>query len=1134
MRCPACGRENPADARFCNACGARLETTCDSCGHANPLASRFCNGCGQPIVGGRRPLRPPDGHTPKYLAEKILHSRTVLEGERKQVTVLFADLKGSMELLADRDPEEARTLLDPVLEHMMEAVHRYEGTVNQVMGDGIMALFGAPLAHEEHAARACYAALRMQERVKKYAEDVRRTHGVTIRIRVGVNSGEVVVREIGSDLRMDYTAVGQTTHLAARMEQLAEPGTILLSPATLALVEGLVQVTDLGPLPVKGLAAPIEVYELTGISAARSRLQAAAVRGLSRFVGRHAELEQLGRAIDQAGQGRGQVAAIVGGPGVGKSRLTLELTHSPQFDGWLSLRGGAVSYGQATSYLPVIALLKSYFQIDDRDGQREIRDKVTSRVLVLDRALEATLPALLSLLDVAGDDPDWQVLDPSRRRQRILDAVKHLLLREARTRPVLVVLEDLHWVDAESQAVLDGLVESLPSAALLLLVNYRPEYEHHWGTKASYTQLRLDPLPPESAFELLHGLLGDDETIRPLAPMLIERTEGNPFFLEESVRALIETKALVGTRGAYRLVKALTDIQVPPTVQAILAARIDRLSPDDKWLLQSAAVIGKDVPFVLLAAVVEEREEALRQGLAHLQAAEFFYEASLFPDLAYTFKHALTHEVAYGSLLHERRRTLHARIVGALEQVHAGNLGEQLERLAHHAVRGEAWEQALSYSAAAGAKALGRSAFRDATTWHEQALSALAHLPETRARLEQAVDLRLLLRNSLQPVGELHRLLQYLSQAEATLEKLGDRRRQSWLWSCQANCHWLLGEHERGVEPGHRAVDAAMAVGDPHLLIGARWNLSMPYWGQGKYRRALDCVLENHAALTAGLVRSIDTTAIPGSSTHPAVGNPANAAWYLAELGEFGRAAALGEEAVRAGEALQHSYSLTLALFHLGGVYLRRGDVARAVATLERSRQLAESGDYPFYLPWASARLGAAYLLAGRAGDSLALLKRTIEVDAVRTAQAEISLWWGWLAEAYLANGQPAEAAALAKRALDLAVSHGERGHQAWALRLQAELAAELTPADLDAAETLYQRALALAQELEMRPLEAHCHFGLGKVYRRTGQRGQSQEHVGAAAAMYREMEMRLWLEQAVARVGDGQSRARRGRPPRP
>jgi class 3 adenylate cyclase len=441
----------------------------------------------------------PESYTPRHLAEKILTARTALEGERKQVTVLFADLKGSMELLADRDPEQTRKLLDPVLEYMMDAVHHYEGTVNQVMGDGIMALFGAPLAHEDHAVRACYAALRMQESVRHYADEVRRAEGIPIQIRVGLNSGEVVVRSIGSDLHMDYTAVGQTTHLAARMEQMAAPGTVLTTGSTLSLIEGWVESRSLGLMPVKGLEAPLEVCEIVGAGAARSRLQASARRGLSRFVGRTPELDQLREALERAATGRGQVVAVVGEPGVGKSRLFHEIITAMPEPGWRVLESRSVSYGKSTPYLPVADLLKGYFQIEGRDTARQIRDKVTGRLLALDPAREATLAPLLALLDVPVDEPRWQGLDPSQRRQRTLDAIKALLLRESQVQPVLLAFEDLQWMDSETQALLDSLVESLPLARIALLVNYRPEGGHGWGRKTYYTQVRVDPLSPPGA-----------------------------------------------------------------------------------------------------------------------------------------------------------------------------------------------------------------------------------------------------------------------------------------------------------------------------------------------------------------------------------------------------------------------------------------------------------------------------------------------------------------------------------------------------------------------------------------------------------------------------------------------------------
>ena len=615
----------------------------------------------------RQPQPAPLTYTPSYLAEKILTSRSALEGERKQVTVLFADLKGSMELLADRDPEEARQLLDPVLERMMAAVHRYEGTVNQVMGDGIMALFGAPLAHEDHAVRACYAALGMQAAVQQYATEVQRTHGVPLQMRVGLNAGEVVVRAIGNDLHMDYSAIGQTTHLAARMEQMAMPGTILLTPAVLRLADGFLQVTPVGPVPIKGLAEPVEVFELVGATALRRRLQTAVARGLSPFVGRQPEVEALQQALVRAGAGQGQVVALLGEPGVGKSRLVYEFLQSHHTQGWLRLESSSVSYGKATAYLPVCDLLKAYCRIEDRDDLRTVRAKVTGQLLTLDEALQDTVPAVLALFEALPADHPFLALDPLQRRRRTLEALKRVLLRESQVQPLLLVFEDLHWIDTETQAVLDLLVESLPTARLLLLVNYRPEYQHGWGSKPSYAQLRLDPLPDASADVFLQALLGPAPALTPLTQLLIARTQGNPFFLEESVRTLVETGVLVGERGTYRLTQPLDTLQVPATVQALLAARIDRLLPDEKRLLQTAAVIGTEVPGPLLQAIADTPEETLYRSLAQLQGAEFLYETSLFPERAYTFKHALTHEVAYGSLLHERRRALHARIVEALE-----------------------------------------------------------------------------------------------------------------------------------------------------------------------------------------------------------------------------------------------------------------------------------------------------------------------------------------------------------------------------------------------------------------------------------------------------------------------------------
>jgi class 3 adenylate cyclase/tetratricopeptide (TPR) repeat protein len=1036
----------------------------------------------------------------------------VLEGERKQVTVLFADLQGSMELLADRDLEEARQLLDPVLERMMAAVHRYEGTVNQVMGDGIMALFGAPIAHEDHAVRACYAALAMQEAIRRYSEEARRAHGITVQIRVGLNSGEVVVRAIGNDLHMDYSAIGQTTHLAARMEQLASPGNILMTAETLQLAEGFMQVTPLGPVPVKGVSEPLEVYEVIGVGPVRSRLQAAAARGFTRFVGRNIELDQLRRALERASSGQGQVVAVIGEPGVGKSRLFYEFTHSHRTHGWLLLASQSVSYGKATAYLPVIDLLKTYCGVDTRDDTRRVREKVMGKVLTLDRALEPLLSALLALLEVPVEEQAWHALDPLQRRRQTLEAAKRLLLRESQVQPLLVVFEDLHWIDTETQAVLDLLVESLPTARILLLVNYRPEYQHSWGAKTPYTQLRLDPLPPASAEELLQTLLGHDPSLESVKPRLVAQTQGNPFFLEESVRTLIETGVLVGERGAYHLAKPLDDLQIPATVQAVLAARIDRLQPGDKAILQTASVIGKDVPLALLQAIAEQPEDELHAAIGRLQAAEFLYETRLFPEPEYTFKHALTHEVAYGSLLQGRRRSLHARIVEALEALAGERVGEQVERLAHHALRGEVWDKALVYGRQAGEKAMARSAYREAVGYFEQAFGAQRHLPETRGMREQAIDLQFALRSALNPLGESGRVLAALREAEALAAALDDPRRLAQVSGFLSVQFYLMGAYDQTIAAAQRAV--ATAGGEAVLHALAHQYLGFAYQAQGDYRRAIDCLGQTMASLE-------------GSRRHesfgrvflPAVLSRARTAWSHAELGTFAEGMALGDEGLRIAEAAAHPASLMIASWGIGLLAFRQGDLRRAVPRLERAVSLCQDVDLPFWFPFIAPALGAAYTLGGHVADAVPLLTQAMEQATAMERVDVQALCRLALGEAQMLVNHLEEAHALAEGALAHARAHQERGNQAYALRLLGDIAARRKLPESPLAEAHYRDALALADELGMRPLQAHCHLGLGTLYLKSGRQDPACTELSAAIELYRAMEMTFWLPQAEAAV---------------
>ncbi len=1114
MNCPKCRAENDDAARFCEECGARLEQACSNCGQPLTPGKKFCRACGTPAIAtASTQSTSTSSHTPKHLAEKILRSKSALEGERKLVTVLFADLKGSMELLADADPEDARKVLDPVLEHMMEAVHRYEGTVNQVMGDGIMALFGAPIALEDHAVRACYAALRMQEMVKRYADEVHRSLGIPLQIRVGLNSGEVLVRSIGSDLHMDYSAVGQTTHIAARMEQMALPGTILIPPETLRLAEDYVVVKPLGPRPVKGMTAPIEVYEVVGAETVRSRLYAAAARGLTRFVGRDGELEQLRQALELARGGQGQVVGVVGEPGVGKSRLYWEFTHSHRTEGWLMVESGSVSYGKATAYLPVIELLKTYFQIEPRDEARKIREKVTGKVLALDRALEPSLPAYLTLLDVASEDPQWERLDPPQRRQRTLDGVKRLLLKESQLQPILVMFEDLHWIDSETQALLDSLVESLPTARLLLLVNYRPEYQHAWASKTTYRQIRIDALPPESADALLQALLGTDATLAPLKRLLIEQTEGNPFFLEESVRTLVETQAFTGERGAYRLLKPVEGLEIPATAKAILAARIDRLAPEDKRLLQAASVIGKDVPFALLQAIADEPEDRLRQGLGQLQAGEFLYEARLFPDLEYTFKHALTHDVSYQSLLQDRRHDLHRRIMQAIEQLAPDRLTENVERLAHHAFHGEVWDKALTYLRQAGAKAFARSANREAVTYFEQTLSALSRLPETRATIEQAIDLRFELRASLFALMDLEKGFHYIREAEQLARSIDDQHRLARV-SVVTSHHLLVSgnaQDARSFSQGAHAI--AQSLGDLPLQVAANLYCGATCNAVGELRQA-----KEHLERTLQLLPGTSIRERFGLHGFPAALVGHYLPWTLAELGEFDAAIARAKDAIEVAESVDHAYSVAVAHWGLAYAYVHRGELDAARRLLERTLALCREWTIPILLQISTGLQGIAIARSGQVAEGIAVLREATESvkQAIGTGTYN-TLHVLWLGEAYARGQQYEDATRAAGQALALARQFNHSVVEAWALQLLGETALRSAPNQLARAEDPLRQALALGQKLGMRPLIARCHADLARLHRLSDRGTEADEHVQSATTLYREMGMQYWLAQLEA-----------------
>jgi class 3 adenylate cyclase/tetratricopeptide (TPR) repeat protein len=1061
------------------------------------------------VIGAGAAVSPlsasPFFHSPSRLARSILTSEAAQEGERRQVTVLFSDLKGSTEYIADLDPEDARRLLDPVLERMMEAVDRYEGTVNQVMGDGIQALFGAPIAFEDHAVRACYAALKMQKLIGKYAEEVRRTKGLPLLIRVGLNSGEVLVRALGSELHMNYSAHGEAIHLAARMEQMAVPGTILMSSHTLHLAQGYVLTRSLGPMFVKGLTAPVLSYELLG-AVAVSRLQALAGHGLTRFVGRKGEMDQLRQALGRAHAGHGQILSLVGEPGVGKSRLIHEFIHSPHAKAWRILEARAASYGAATSYLPITEFLNGYFQLSKSDDPLAIREKVTSKLLSLDETLLSALPALLIILDPQPDDLQPAPSDRPQRRQRISEAIKRLLLRESEAQPLLLVIEDLHSIDPETQVLIDEIIDGLPAARILLLVSCRPEYRHGWAGKSYYTQVRVDPLVPDMANEMLNALVGPDSGLAPLKHLLIEKTGGTPFFLEESVRSLVETGVLSGKPASYRTTTSVLELKVPATIEALLISRIDRLAPVDRRLLQAAAVIGYQFPRKILQAVGNLSPEQLREALKRLQASEFLYETSLFPDIEYRFKHALIHDAAYQMLSADRRRTLHTAALIAGEQLYADRLFEKADWLAFHAFRAQVWDRAVIHLQAAAAREIARAANRVAVQHLETALTAIDHLPvEERSTL--AIDLRIDLRHALTPLGRVQQTLDCLSVAELLAQELDDRPRLGRVVSFTANCLVLQARYMEALTTGERALNIARELGDHRLELATNMYMARARMYRGEYQAAIE-VFEG--ILTA--LQQDPSDDFHGLPVLPAAFARSNLATCLAEVGAFEAAAAHASDAARRADAIGQPDSIMWAYWGIGSVALSRGASGEAVVVFDRLLDVCGTHDLDAYASRITAALGRTMARIGQVKEGLSLLDEAVALDASAEPQSTRSSTLTALAEALLLAGELEKALAVVTQALQRTRMHQERGVEAHACWLLATIHI-VRSTDLEAAAGLLETATQIATELGLLPLLAHCHLGFASLHQRQGVQLEAAAFRDRGQSLLDKLGMKPWFK---------------------
>jgi class 3 adenylate cyclase/tetratricopeptide (TPR) repeat protein len=1098
MRCPTCHHESAAAASICEVCGGSFEVPCQVCGTLTSPAHRFCEGCGAELVGAHVTESVPRVE----LGEKFLASPHALVGERKQITVLFADVKSSMELLANLDPEDARRLLDPLLEQMIDAVHRYGGTVNQVMGDGIMALFGAPIAYEDHALRGCCAALRIQEGVTSRNRELTRLVGVPVQVRVGLNSGEVVVRSIGTGRHLDYSAVGQATFMAARMEQAAAPGTILVTADVVRLAGGRIEVKPLGPVPIKGLKDSRDVFELLAIIPG-TRFAAKAERGLTQLVGRAGHLEALGRAVEEARGGHGQLVALVGDAGVGKSRIVWELLQSERARGWRVLTASAKSYARDTVHVLIVELLRNCFGIKAGDDERAIRERITSRMQTL-AALDEAVDSVLALLEALPEDSAFRKLEAAERGRRTLDGAKTLLVSESRFQPLMLVLEDLHWIDSGSRVFLDSLVEALPGVPLLVVATFRPEYQSTWANRAHCSEHRIEPLTSDLARELLDALLGDASELRPLKVLLVERCDGNPFFLEESVRTLVEEKVLQPTPDGYRLEQSVWSVRVPASVQAVLTARIDRLNLEDKELLQSAAVIGREVPSVLLQAIAGRTEDEVRRGLARLCEGEFVYRVDQFPEPVHVFKHALTHEVAYDSMLRDRRRTLHARIVESIERRHADRLTDQVERLSHHAQRGEVWDKAIAYLRMGGAQAYARGALGEAIERYEAALAIVGRLPASADTARCSIDLRLDLHAPLVTMGRTQRIGELYRDGERLARELGDTVRLGRVLQRMSQIAWLGGHYESGAEYAREALAVASTSDDAVTRLNAHYFLGLHRHAVGDYHAAIPCfeyLVEGRDAHLAPQVIAVTTPVdVPGWSW---------LAFASVMAGDLGRAELAAQRAASTAEASGFPQARVIARTIEAIVRAYAGQASTCVSSIQAAVEMCERIRFFVWLAAASSTLGLVLARAGQAVSALPHLERGVKLNEQTGVRAYHAQRYSWWAEGLLRAGRLEEATAHAQTAVDLAGTMHERGVEAEALLVRA-LVADALGRHAEAQEGL-GLSLAISTSLAAPLLQAHGHVALARVLARSGDQAEARRSRDIADAVFKETGARPW-----------------------
>ncbi|MGH7331822.1 MAG: ATP-binding protein [Candidatus Rokuibacteriota bacterium] len=1033
-------------------------------------------------------------YTPRYLAEKVLTLRSALEGERKQVTVLFVDIVDSSRLAERLDLEVVHELMDRVLRLMAEAVHRYQGTVNQFLGDGLMALFGAPIALEDHAVRATQAALAIQETVEAYSRKFAEEHGMELRLRLGLNSGPVVVGKIGDDLRMDYTAVGDTTNLADRMQELAEPGAILMTEATHRLVAGYVKSEPLGPIILKGRREPVSVFRLTGRRRLRTRLEVSVEAGLTDLVDRTRELQVLRESFARAKDGRGQVVALVGEPGVGKSRLLHEFRRSLENERLIWLEGHCVAYGQATPYLPVLDMCRANFQIEDGDNPLQIEAKLRQGVRAIDPELERILPNLRELFGVAGEHDVLAHLDPKERRRQMFEAIRTLTLAGGQRQVQVFVFEDLQWIDQTSEEYLDFVVESLAAIPALLLTTHRPGATIRWADKAYFTRLDLELFGEKEMQTLVGHVLGGGPAPPDVVRVIQEKADGNPLFVEEITKSLRERGVLVERAGEH-VWSPHTTVSVPGTIKDIVTARLDHLQESVKRTLQIAAVIGRQFGIELLTQV-SEHEHEVPHHLEILKRLELISETRAFPELEYAFKHALIQDVAYESLLRARRQELHEAVGGAIERLYADRLDEQASLLAHHYSRSARPDRMIDWALLAGDRAARLYANAEATLYYEQALETARALGAPGA---SAAEIDAVVR--LAAVGATHRDvierdLANLERARTLAEEVGDATRRAQVLYWLGRIDYVRGRPPAAIDYARRSLEIAESLQDEGLAALPVNLMGRIYWQQSDFARAAQL-----------LGRSAEQMRQLGNKTEESTA-AGFAGVALAYLGDFEQAMEYVTRGVQVAVAIQNPFAEASARLSRGVAHGERGDWPLAFTDFEQAQSTAERMGDAFRLYLVKLFAGRSHTMAGHPERARVLLEESAALAGQIGSTFALAWQKSFLAQALLALGALAAVPPLCQETIRLAAETGDRFPGACAQRTLAEALLRQDPARPEQAEVAIQEAMRIHREIGARPELARTYVTHAHLLAAAGRAGEARARLTEARTMFEGMRM--------------------------